>query len=126
MQEKIAVSYENGEVFQHFGHTKEFKLYTVEDGGVLAEEIVPTMGGGHGLLADFLLLNGVNVVICGGIGGGARAALTEKGIALRGGVTGSADEAVRAYLAGTLQFDAEVRCGHHAHGNGHSCGEHCH
>lgn len=126
MQEKIAVSYENGEVFQHFGHTKEFKLYTVEDGKVIAEEIVPTMGSGHGLLADLLLLNGVNVVICGGIGGGARAALAEKGIALRGGVTGSADEAVRAYLAGTLQFDAEVHCSHHAHGNGHSCGEHCH
>ena len=126
MQEKIAVSHENGEVFQHFGHTKEFKLYTIEDGRVIAEEIVPTMGSGHGLLADFLLLNGVNVVICGGIGGGARAALAEKGIALRGGVTGSADEAVRAYLAGTLQFDAGVHCGHHAHGNGHSCGEHCH
>lgn len=65
MREKIAVSYENGEVFQHFGRTREFKLYTVEDGRVLAEEIVPTMGSGHGLLADFLPLNGVNVVICG-------------------------------------------------------------
>ena len=70
MKTKIAVTYENGEVFQHFGHTKEFKFYTVEDKKIVDSEIVPTMGSGHSMLADFLLLNGVTVLICGGIGGG--------------------------------------------------------
>ena len=58
MKTKIAVTYENGEVFQHFGHTKEFKFYTVEDKKIVDSEIVPTMGSGHSMLADFLLLNG--------------------------------------------------------------------
>ena len=78
MKTKIAVTYENGEVFQHFGHTKEFKFYTVEDKKIVDSEIVPTMGSGHSMLADFLLLNGVTVLICGGIGGGAKAALAQK------------------------------------------------
>ena len=77
MKTKIAVTYENGEVFQHFGHTKEFKFYTVEDKKIVDSEIVPTMGSGHSMLADFLLLNGVTVLICGGIGGGAKAALAQ-------------------------------------------------
>lgn len=71
MKTKIAVTYENGEVFQHFGHTKEFKFYTVEDKKIVDSEIVPTMGSGHSMLADFLLLNGVTVLICGGIGASA-------------------------------------------------------
>lgn len=90
MKTKIAVTYENGEVFQHFGHTKEFKFYTVEDKKIVDSEIVPTMAVGHSMLADFLLLNGVTVLICGGIGGGAKAALAQKGIELRGGVSGNA------------------------------------
>ena len=122
MKTKIAVTYENGEVFQHFGHTKEFKFYTVEDKKIVDSEIVPTMGSGHSMLADFLLLNGVTVLICGGIGGGAQAALAAAGIQLFGGVSGDADEAVRCFVSGNLNYNPEVRCSHHAHE--HSCGEH--
>lgn len=133
MKTKIAVTYENGEVFQHFGHTKEFKFYTVEDGKIVDTEIVPTMGSGHSLLADFLLLNGASVLICGGIGGGAKMALAEKGIELRGGVSGNADEKAQAYVDGTLEFNEAVECTHHHdhdHENcsehDHHCGGHCH
>ena len=122
MKTKIAVTYENGEVFQHFGHTKEFKFYTVEDKKIVDSEIVPTMGSGHSMLADFLLLNGVTVLICGGIGGGAQAALAAAGIQLFGGVSGDADEAVLRFVSGNLNYNPEVRCSHHAHE--HSCGEH--
>ena len=122
MKTKIAVTYENGEVFQHFGHTKEFKFYTVEDGKIVDTQIVPTLGSGHSLLADFLLLNGATVLICGGIGGGAQAALAQAGIQLRGGVTGDADAAVQALLAGELKFDPCVQCSHHHHETGHACG----
>ena len=90
-------------------------------------EIVPTMGSGHSMLADFLLLNGVTVLICGGIGGGAQMALAEAGIKLYGGVSGEADAAVNALLASALAYDPNVRCDHHdhAHGEGgHTCGEH--
>ena len=79
---KIAVTYENGQVFQHFGHTEQFKVYEVENGKIVKSEIVDTNGQGHGALAEFLLNGGVEVLICGGIGGGARNALAEAGIEL--------------------------------------------
>lgn len=125
---KIAVTYENGQIFQHFGHTEQFKLYTVEDGKVTGEEVVGTNGTGHGALAGFLREAGVDTLICGGIGGGARDALARAGIRLYGGVSGSADEAVRALLDGNLGYDPDVHCDHHdhAHGEGHSCGHHDH
>ena len=71
---KIAVTYENGEVFQHFGHTEAFKIYEVEGGRIAGGSVVQTDGSGHGALAGFLSERGVDALICGGIGGGARAA----------------------------------------------------
>lgn len=121
---RIAVTYENGEIFQHFGHTEQFKLYDIEDGKVTAEKIVDTNGQGHGALSGFLTAEGVNILICGGIGGGAQTALAEAGIQLFGGVSGAADDAVKAYLAGNLAFNPNVRCSHHGHDHDHSCGSH--
>lgn len=124
---KIAVTYENGQIFQHFGHTAAFKLYDVENGTIKSTEVVGTNGSGHGALAGFLAGNGVDVLICGGIGGGAQTALAQIGIRLYGGVSGNADDAVNALIAGTLGYDPNVHCSHHdhEHGNGkHSCGEH--
>lgn len=127
---KIAVTYENGNIFGHFGHTQQFKLYDVQDGKVVASLVVDTMGSGHGALAGFLAAHGVDTLICGGIGGGAQMALANVGIRLYGGVTGSADAAVQALLDGRLAFDPDVHCDHHDHrGEGHSCGSHeggCH
>ena len=123
---KIAVTYENGNVFQHFGHTAQFKLYTVEDGKILSSEVVDTNGSGHGALAGFLESLGVNVLICGGIGGGARFALQDADIEIFGGVSGDADLAVADFLAGNLSYNPNVRCSHHDHhhGEGHTCGDH--
>lgn len=124
---KIAVTYDNGQIFQHFGRTEEFKIYDVTDGKITASEVVNTNGSGHSALAGFLMQNGVDVLICGGIGGGAQAALANAGIKLYGGVSGSADAAVQALLSGDLAYDPEVRCDHHDHehgGHGHACGEH--
>ncbi len=126
---KIAVTFENGNVFQHFGHTERFKIYTVENSEIVNLEIADTNGSGHGALADFLKNKGVDVLICGGIGGGAQNALTEAGIKFFGGVQGSADSAVLAYLQGKLTYNPDVHCDHHdhEHGEGHTCGEHgCH
>ena len=102
---KIAIPYENGQVFQHFGHSAQFKLYTVEEGHITSAKVVSTDGQGHGALVGFLVRNGVNVLLCGGIGGGAQMALAQAGIRLCGGITGEADSAAAAYLAGTLVFD---------------------
>ena len=86
-----------------------------------------TDGQGHGALVGFLVRNGVNVLLCGGIGGGAQMALAQAGIRLCGGITGDADSAAAAYLAGTLVFDPNARCTHHDHEEGHNCGSHaCH
>ena len=123
---KIAVTYENGQIFQHFGHTEQFKIYTVEDGKIVSTEVVDTNGSGHGALAGFLSEQNISVLICGGIGGGAQMALASAGVQLYGGVSGSCDDAVNAFLASNLNFNPEVRCDHHdhEHGEGHSCGDH--
>ena len=121
---KIAVTYENGQIFQHFGHTQQFKLYEVLDGKITGTQIVDTNGSGHGAVALFLMRHGVDTVICGGIGGGAKAALAGAGIRLYGGVTGEADAAVATLLAGALGYDPEARCGHHDRAEGHACGTH--
>ncbi|MDD3403732.1 MAG: DUF134 domain-containing protein [Hespellia sp.] len=121
---KIAVTYENGEIFQHFGHTEQFKVYEVENGEIKSSEIVDTNGQGHGALAGFLFGGGVDVLICGGIGGGARNALAEAGIELYPGASGDADAQVASFLQGKLQFDPNTMCNHHSHEEGHSCGDH--
>lgn len=121
---RIAVTYENGTVFQHFGHTENFKIYDVEDKKIVKEQVVDTQGQGHGALAGFLAEAKVDVLICGGIGGGAQTALSNVGIKLFGGVSGSADEAVNAFLADTLQFNPNVKCNHH--GENHTCGSESH
>ncbi len=123
---RAAVTYENGEVFQHFGHTSQLKLYDIENGSIKSEQVIDTNGHGHGTLAGLLKETGADILICGGIGAGAQNALKEAGIQLFGGVSGSADDAVKAYLEGKLEFDADVHCSGHSHGEGHSCGGgHC-
>ena len=123
---RIAVTHEDGKVFQHFGHTAQFKLYDVETGKVISSAVVPTLGSGHGALAGFLKLSHTDVVICGGIGGGAQEALKQAGIRLYGGVQGDCDAAVEAFLADKLDYNPDVHCDHHdhEHGEGHACGEH--
>ena len=121
---KIAVTYELGKVFQHFGHTEFFKVYEVSDGKIIGNELISSNGSGHGALAGILKEQGVNALICGGIGGGAKTALAEAGIAVYGGVTGDADEAAEAFASGKLSYDPKVMCSHHDHGEGHSCGDH--
>lgn len=121
---KIAVTHDNGMVFQHFGHTTEFKIYHVEDKKVVSSEVVNTNGSGHGALATFLKDLQVDIVICGGIGGGAKTALSNAGITLYGGVFGGCNDAVRDFLNGILLFNPNVQCNHHAHEEGHACGSH--
>lgn len=123
-QMRIAVTYEDGNIFQHFGHSEQFKLYDVEDGKIVNTQVVDTNGQGHGALAGFLTGAKVDVLICGGIGGGAQNALAQAGIQLYGGVAGSCDAAVEALLANNLGYNPNVECSHHGHGEGHSCGGH--
>ncbi len=122
---KIAVTYQNEQIFQHFGHTEQFKIYTAEDGKITDSQVIDTNGSGHGALAGLLASLGVDALICGGIGGGAQMALAQAGIKLYGGVSGSSDAAVEALLGGTLGFNPNVKCDHHEHhGEGHTCGDH--
>lgn len=126
---KIAVTYnpETGEIFQHFGRTEYFKVYDIEDNQIASSEVRSTNGQGHGALAGVLSGLGADVLICGGIGAGAQNALAGAGIRLYGGCAGSADEAVKAYLAGKLEYQEDVHCDHHEHegGCGHEGGSCC-
>lgn len=122
---KIAVTYLEGNVFGHFGHSEAFKIYDIESGQVKSAEVVAAPANGHGALAGFISSLGADTLICGGIGMGARVALAEAGITVYGGVEGEADKAVAALLSGTLECDPDAACSHHGHGEeGHSCGEH--
>ncbi len=119
---KIAVTYDNGNIFQHFGKTEFFKVYEVEDNKVISSEVIGSNGTGHGALAGLLAEQDVDVLICGGIGGGAQAALEEAGVELCAGAQGDVDQAVEAYLKGEL-VSTGANCDHH-HEEGHSCGHH--
>ena len=130
---RIAVTYEDGEIFQHFGRTEQFKLYDVEDGAIVGEQVVDTNGSGHGALAGFLQAAGVDALICGGIGMGAQLALADAGITLYAGVQGSADVAAKDLAEGVLSYDPDTQCDHHGHhdhhgddcGHGHCADHHC-
>ena len=124
---KIAMPCEDNQIFQHFGSAEHFKVYEVADGKVVAASTARTDGNGHGALAGFLREMGVDTLICGGIGGGAKSMLSEAGIELYGGVSGDADKAVEDFLNGKLQFHPEVSCTNHEneHGGG-TCGECAH
>ena len=121
---RIAVTYEDGNVFQHFGHTEQFKIYDITEGKVTGEEIAGTEGSGHGALAGFLNEKHADVLICGGIGRGALDALAEAGIKVYGGVTGKTDNAVEEFLAGNLDYNPDIQCSHHeGRHHGGKCGE---
>jgi predicted Fe-Mo cluster-binding NifX family protein len=119
---RIAVTYENGQVFQHFGHTERFKVYDIENGMVTVTTTVNTNGSGHGALADILKKIGADTLVCGGIGGGAKLALAEAGIKLYGGVTGDTDKAIESLLAGRLRFDPDAECSHQDEHHHDDCG----
>lgn len=119
---KIAVTYDNGNIFQHFGKTEFFKVYEIEDNKVISSEVIGSNGTGHGALAGLLADQDVDVLICGGIGGGAQTALEEAGVEMCAGAQGDADQAVEAYLKGEL-VSTGANCDHH-HEEGHSCGHH--
>lgn len=121
---RIAVTYENGNVFQHFGHTEQFKLYDVAEGKVTNEEILESGGSGHGALAGLLAGCKTDILICGGIGRGAQDALAEAGIKVYGGVTGETGKAVEDFLAGKLDYNPDIQCSHHeGHHHDRECGE---
>ena len=137
---KIAVPYSDGQVFQHFGKSEQFKIYDTIDDEIISSEIVDTSGSGHSALADFLKEKGAGVLICGGIGVGAVTALQNAGIQILGGAEGEDDKCVEEFLGGRLHFGASgcascsSSCGHH-HGDGDeeecdgnisACGTWCH
>ena len=122
---KIAVTYKDKEIFQHFGHTEQFKVYEVEDGKIIKEEVIDTNGFGHGALAGFLKEQEVDTLLCGGIGMGAQNALAQVGIKLYPGVQGLADEAVKALLENKLVYNPDAHCDHHEHHDGECGHDHC-
>ena len=124
---RFAVTYDNEQIFQLFGHTEQFKIYDTENNQIVSKIVISTNGQGHGALSSFLSENNVDVVICGGIGAGAINALNEFGIKLFGGVSGDCDKAVEEFLKNKLNFNPNARCSHHDHEHGessNSCGKH--
>lgn len=116
---KIATTFKDGTIFQHFGHSEQFKIYEVEDTKIINTSIIDTKASGHGALAGLLKENNVDCLICGGIGAGAQQALAEAKIKIYGGVTGDADQAVTDLLSGRLVFDPDIKCNHHGEGHHH-------
>lgn len=121
---RIAVTYENGKVFEHFGRTENFIIYDVEDGAIVDSKVISTNGQGHGALAVLLAESDVDVLICGGIGGGAQMALAQAGIKICAGVYGNVDVVIKAFLKDELSFTLNATCNHHGEGHEHhgNCG----
>ena len=119
----IAVTYENGKVFQHFGHTKQLKIYDIEDNNIKQERIIEVNENGHGALVELLSNNEVQILICGGIGSGAKEGLEKANIKFYGGVLVDADNAVKNLLNKKLKYNENAHCEYHEH-NEHSCNEH--
>ena len=121
---KLAITYDNGQVFQHFGKTQQFKIYDIQQGKVGPSLVTGTGGLGHGALAGLLRALGISVLICGGIGPGAQEALKSLDITVIPGITGDADQAVQDFVDGKLVPNTEALCNHHHDGPAHSCGDH--
>lgn len=122
---RIAAPYENGRIFGHFGHAGRFKIYEVEGAKIVNQTIVDINGSGNGALAGLSKKLSVDTLVYGGIGRGAKLALADAGITLYGGVSGDADTAVKAFIAGKLSYNTNVKCSHQSHGrDGNTCGEH--
>lgn len=132
---KIAVTYDkDNNVFQHFGHTEQFKIYDIDNNEIVSSRILSSDGEGHSALAELLEKENIDKLICGGIGGCAVNALSEAGIEIFAGISGNADDAVKSYLSGTFEQTTSPNCNHHGehhheghhHEHGHSCGHNCH
>lgn len=124
---RVAVTTENNQVFQHFGKCQLFTIAEVEDGKLLSTSFLDANGSGHSALAVLLKQQGVDLLICGGIGQGAKDALAAQGVQLICGVSGSVSDVLAAYLNNTLQPNNAFVCDHHHHeGDSHTChcGEH--
>lgn len=122
---KLAVTYENGKVFEHFGHTKELKVYEIFNDEITNSEVISTNGNGHSALVGFLKDLKIDILICGGIGTGAVNALNDAGIKLIAGQAGDTDLVVDNFIKGKLDLSKKANCNHHHSNEG--CGEHtCH
>ncbi len=118
---KIAVSCNGTKIWAHFGHCENFMVYDVADGAIVTEAAVPNPGHKPGFLPNFLADMGVEVMISGGMGGGAIEIFNERGVEVILGAEGDSKAAVEQYLAGNLESTGSV-CHHHEHAD--SCGEH--
>lgn len=122
MNGTFAVPFEAGNVFEHFGKAKKFKIYTIENGEIVSAEIAETDGGGHEAVGLWLVMRGVNAVICGNIGPGSLGALAAAGIVTLAGVEGDADDAMKRFIAGELAPTSQPNCGGHGGGCASRCG----
>lgn len=112
---KIAATYDisTNSIFQHFGKTQNFKLYDIEEGKIVKADIIDNGGFGHHDLAIFLKNLGVEILILGNRGQGAIDALNKAGIKQFAGISGNPDDAIVAYLNGTLKDNPDAKCNHH-------------
>lgn len=126
---KIAVTYDNGKLFRHFGHCENFKFYTVDNGQIVNTELINIEPKGQKHVAEFLGSQEITHLICGGLGGEARETLDNLGIEYFPKVNLTPDEAVDAYLAGNLEYTLERGCcgskNGENHQHNHSCGCGC-
>jgi len=129
---RIAATYEDGQIFQHFGRTQTFKVYEVDNGQVIDCRLIETGGIGHSTLSMVLNQLRIETVICGGIGANAFKALKSFDITVYPGVEGNADDAIDALLEGKLNYrpelaglEEEIELSCASGGSCASCSSHC-
>ena len=117
---RIAVASMGNMVAGHFGHCESFRIFDTENGVIKAEENGPNPGHKPGFLPNFLADRGVNVIISGGMGGGAVDIFNERNVEVVIGAQGTAKQNVESYLRGELVSTGSI-CHEHEHAD--ECGE---
>ena len=125
---KYAITMEHNIVFQHFGKCPQFLIVDVKDKTIVSKQLLLSNGAGHGALAKLLADAAVDVLVCGGIGGGARNALAEYNISVIAGQKGNVDMIIDMIKQDSIQDDPSGSCNHHHEDGHHDCGghDHCH
>lgn len=117
---RIAVASEGERVTEHFGHCEGFIIFDVENNEIVKSEAIANPGHKPGFLPNFLADRGVNVMISGGMGGGAVEIFNQRNVEVIVGAAGNARDAAEAYLNGSLKSTGSI-CHEHQHHD--ECGE---
>jgi predicted Fe-Mo cluster-binding NifX family protein len=121
----IAAPVLNGQINDHFGHSDEFQIFTIDDDNTIkltnSIKSEKRCGCKTNLVGE-LKSEKVTILIAGYLGQGAKSKLNDAGIDVFSGFSGDVFQAVKSWNSGEFKFQSLVCEGNHTHG--HNCNHH--